>query len=1205
MGIRQVYLASVNGGLARLRSLDLQGYKTFALKTEIELAPTITVVVGPNGSGKSNIADAIRWVLGEQSYSLLRGKKTEDMIFSGSESKPRASMAAATIGFDNSDGWLPIDFSEVNITRRAYRDGQNEYLINGQRVRLRDVSELLANSGLGQRTYTIIGQGLVDAALSLRAEERRRLFEEAAGIGLYRSRREEALRRLQNTRRNLERVQDILSELQPRLRSLKRQAKRASEYEQVKRDLNSSLRIWYGYQWYHLLDIVNEATLKAEAKARDRDKIRNQQENVERDLDTTRDQIDTCRSQIRTWTQRVSDLYSEREVMGRNFAVTQERLRWLVEQDGLIRVEIGTIEQARNRLLESITIAAEEERLRQGALETALEELQGLEQGASESVSLHAHLGRAETARKELERLAADQAAWRTHCEQIEEQWTKLTSQRDELEAGLRTQERVVEEKGRRFELASQTHQEAEENNQKASTSCADAQQELIEVEEAIGRMRRNISDLEKQQARLEALQEVQRATQVAHDELVDLLQRGERDGASPGFVGEFNEYLNIPTKYRRAIHAALGEFRRSFTFNTIDELLTTLAWLGKEGKGSGAAFLPLNSQPSSALLDVPSDPGCEGNAASLVNVDKAIQHAIEVLLGQTIIVRDVDTARRILPGLPSHARVVSLQGDLIFPGGAVLLAREAEDDDHEAIKQLESQYVDVHERLEEARTQEMRLIEKQAAAKQKLEHAQAELERIRNDLLQAKLVYEQSQMHLKDAEVRCSTLRDQIETLDQKSGTLREEKLALETQGESFDTRRGEFEQELHTAVIAAESSDPNVGLAKAQARLELARRSLAEMQSRQSADEKRLADIGEQYQEWKSRLANNEREREAAQDALAEIERGMEELETQITALREEMAPVEQSLQDAERKRNELEAEGNRLRNALQAAEQVNSQTQIDLARRQEELASLRRRVEDDFGLVAFEHTPGEIGQEPLPLEGMVERLQRVDELPPELGSQVNRLRAQIRRMGSVNPEAQREFYEVNERMEFMTSQLKDLDQAEKRIHEVIAELNVLMEREFRVTFDAVSKAFKETYKRLLGGGSARLTLTDPQDLTQTGIDIEARLPGRREQGLAVLSGGERSLVATALIFALLKVSPTPFCVLDEVDAMLDEANVMRFNDMLRELSEETQFVVITHNRLTAQSAEVIYGVSMGSDSISRVLSLKLEDVEKELAT
>jgi len=1198
-------LTSVNGGTARLRSLDMQGYKTFALKTEIALAPTITVVVGPNGSGKSNIADAIRWVLGEQSYSLLRGKKTEDMIFSGSESKPRASMAAATIGFDNSDGWLPIDFSEVNITRRAYRDGQNEYLINGQRVRLRDVTELLASSGLGQRAYTIIGQGLVDAALSLRAEERRRLFEEAAGIGLYRGRREEALRRLDRTRRNLERVEDILTELQPRLRSLKRQAKRAEEYGQVKHDLNSALRIWYGYHWYHLLDWVTEVTVEAEEKAHDRDKLRNQQENIERELGTSRNQIDTYRSQIRVWTQKVSEMYSEREVMGRNLAVTQERLRWLAEQDGLIRAEIATIGQTRDRLQESITSAAEEEKIRQKSLETALGDLQTLEAGAVESVSLHAQLGRAETARKELERLAADQAAWRTRCEQIDEQLAKLSTQREELDASRHSQEQKVEEIIKQTEAASQEHQDVEENRQKASTVNADVQRKLAEVENAHDRMRQRISNLETQQARLEALQEVKRTAQDARNELVDLLQRGEREGASPGFIGEFTQHLHVAAKYQRAIRAALGEFRQSFTFKTVDDLLKTLDWLSKEGKGSGAAFLPLRSQSSLKMLEVPSRPGCEGNAASLVNVDERVRPAIDLLLGQTIVVANVDAAKRILPDLPSQARVVTLQGDLFFRNGAVILAGDADDDDPEAMKRLESQYVDLCKDLEEARSREKQLVEEQVAAQQDIERAQTEVEQVRNDLLQARLACEQAQMYLKDAEERRSHLQDQIVSLERTLATVKDEKQTLETQEESFDTRRAELEQALNSAVGAAESADPNVGMAKAQARLELARSSLSEVQSRRAEHDKRLADIDEQYQEWKNRLANNESERNAAQQEAAEIERGMDDLDGRLTELREKIAPMEQSLQDAEQKRNEMEAEGNRLRSALQAAERTNSQVQIDLARRQEELASLRRRVEDDFGLVAFEYGPGEIGQEPLPLEGLVERLQRVDELPEDLESQVNHLRAQIRRMGSVNPEAQREFVEVDERMEFMTSQLKDLNQAEERIHEVIAELNVLMEREFRKTFEAVSTAFKETYKRLFGGGSARLVLTDPQDLTQTGIDIEARLPGRREQGLAVLSGGERSLVATSLIFSLLKVSPTPFCVLDEVDAMLDESNVMRFNDMLRELSDDTQFVVITHNRLTAQSAEVIYGVSMGADSVSRVLSLKLEDVEKELAT
>ncbi len=1197
-------MTSVNGGTARLQSLDLHGYKTFALKTEIALAPTITVVVGPNGSGKSNIADAIRWVLGEQSYSLLRGKKTEDMIFSGSESKPRASMAAATIGFDNSDGWLPIDFSEVNITRRAYRDGQNEYLINGQRVRLRDVTELLASSGLGQRTYTIIGQGLVDAALSLRAEERRRLFEEAAGIGLYRSRREEALRRLENTRRNLERVQDILSELQPRLRSLKRQAKRAGEYEQVQRDLNSALRIWYGYHWYHLLDRVSEVTLEAEEKARDRDELRNKQESGERDLATTRSQIESFRTQIRTWSQRVSDLYSEREVMGRNFAVTQERLRWLAEQDDLIQAEIGNLEQMRERMADRLAHATEDEKVRQQALAAALEELQDLEQGTVESVSLHAHLGRADTMRKALEQLAAEQAAWRTRCAQIEEQLSKLSAQRSELETAIQSQEAYVDEKTQRDRLSLQQQNDAEENHRRASTAFADAQRDLREAEEAHGRLREQISSLETQQARFDALREVKRSALDAYDALADLLQRGKRDGVSPGFAGEVAKRLKISAEYRRAIRAALGEFRQSFAFETVDDLLATLAWLVERGEGGGAALLPLSPGSSLNLLEAPSDPGCVGNAASLVDVDQAIRPAIDVLLGQTIIVRDIAAAKRVLPELPPQGRVVTLKGDLILESGAVLLAQDSEEESLDALSRLETRSADVRERLDSAHVQEKQLVERLDAARQALEFAQTETERTRDDLLQARLVREQSQMQLTDAGERRSGLQEQIEALDRTLSAVEVEKLEIASQGESFDERHAELEKELNDAVGAAESADPNVGLAKAQARLDLARSSLAEGQSRRAEVETRLADIDGQLQEWRTRLGSNENERSAAKEEAVEIEHGMEELETQLAELQEKLTPIERSLQDAERKRNEMEAEGNRLRNALQAAERANSQAQIDLARRQEELTSLRRRIEDDFGLVSFDYAPGELGQEPLPLDGLVERLQRVDELPEELESQVNHLRAQIRRMGSVNPDAQREFVEVNERMEFMTSQLKDLNQAQERIHEVIAELNLLMEREFRKTFDAVSKAFKDTYKRLFGGGSARLALTDPEDLTETGIDIEARLPGRREQGLAVLSGGERSLVATSLIFALLKVSPTPFCVLDEVDAMLDESNVVRFNDMLRELSEETQFVVITHNRLTAQSGEVIYGVSMGADSVSRVLSLKLEDVEKELA-
>ena len=359
---------------ARLRSLELQGYKTFAARTVFEFADSITAIVGPNGSGKSNIADALRWVLGEQSYSLLRGKKTEDMIFAGSEQRSRAGMASATILFDNSDDWLPIDYSEVAVARRAYRDGQNEYLLNGQRVRLRDVSELLSESGLAERTYTIIGQGLVDAALALKAEERRRLFEEAAGIGLHRSRREEAVRRLDVTQRNLDRVQDILAELRPRVRSLERQARRAEEYEQIKADLRQVLREWHGYHWHRAQRELSEARRKAKRQEITLESTRQAQANYHQKLRSLRSRVQEIREQLSSHHRESSQLHNQREEVNRQLAVLDERQRSLAElrrnlQTDLLRVkeeislEQNRIEEAArdiSRLEEDLTEARDQ-----------------------------------------------------------------------------------------------------------------------------------------------------------------------------------------------------------------------------------------------------------------------------------------------------------------------------------------------------------------------------------------------------------------------------------------------------------------------------------------------------------------------------------------------------------------------------------------------------------------------------------------------------------------------------------------------------------------------------------------------------------------------------------------------------------------------------------------------------------------------------
>ena len=363
----------------RLKSLELVGYKTFASKTEFEFSDDVTVIVGPNGSGKSNIADALRWVLGEQSYALMRGRKTDDMIFAGSEGRARAGMAAATVTFDNSDGWLPIDFSEVSITRRAYRDGRNDYMINGQRVRLMDVTELLSKSGLAERTYTIIGQGLVDTALSLKAEERRRLFEEAAGIGLYRKRKQQALRRLDQTKRNLERVGDILAELAPRLRSLSRQAKRAEDYAALRSELQAVLREWYGFHWHRAQRELLDARGQANQQEQALEKARTEHAAADGELTALRDQINGLRARLGSWHRELAELHSKREETSRDLAVSDERQRALLERQTRITAEVGRLEDG---------LAVEQERFNraQARLDTVQDELDDAPNHAPASV---------------------------------------------------------------------------------------------------------------------------------------------------------------------------------------------------------------------------------------------------------------------------------------------------------------------------------------------------------------------------------------------------------------------------------------------------------------------------------------------------------------------------------------------------------------------------------------------------------------------------------------------------------------------------------------------------------------------------------------------------------------------------------------------------------------------------------------------------
>lgn len=1190
---------------ARLKSLELQGYKTFASKTEFEFSPTITAVIGPNGSGKSNIADAIRWVLGEQSFSLLRGKRTEDMIFSGSEQRARASMAAATITFDNSDGWLPIDFSEVSIGRRAYRDGTNEYILNGQRVRLRDVNELLAKCGLAERTYTIIGQGLVDAALSLRADERRELFEEAAGIGLYSSRRDEALRRLDTTKRNLERVQDILAELRPRLRSLRRQVSRSKDYDQVRSDLQEHLRTWYGFQWYRTIASVSGQSERARLLELERDKLRERESAFDAQMRKLREKADRLRSELQETNRMLSDRNTEREIVGRELAIAEERLLWVKEQEEALTSEIDSLQEHLDGLEEGLGAAgqrveaAEERRLELLELRQSL-----IEQGQVDPAQKQNARQRVDQLRKDLDQAAARTAVLETRLEENRRQLEARRAERDKLIESIRAREDRLEVLKEKRVVLEKDIQATEERRTQSMQAVEIGRRTIETLREQEHEVREKLNDISSRLAGQKARREAMEISMGLQGGKIQRLVEASDRGEIPGRIGRLISQLEIESGYEQAVLAALGDLRTGLTFEDENQLFTALDRFDLDDEQGRAVLLPLMDKPQSATKAKPPDANILSVAVDVVRAPQAYRGLLQNLLGQVFIVPDRKTARSLQSRIAEGDRVVTLDGDLYYPAGPVVLGQGKEfQREEEELRKLLAAEKELADELKSVQGSVNRLgtqrrgaqedIEKAEAAR---EQAEADLQRLRSDLQSIQIDLQATQ---RDVESR----QDEVTVQTEANGELGAESEQIEASTIEQRTLRDQIREEYEVALRALEAVEESSEMAQVEARLETARAELETARTRLRSQEERRNLLIQDVQARRARLERNHAERGRLEETIEQSRTALAAVEAQIEELTGKAEPVDKALRETEAERRELDVEEAETRLALQSAEREHAQAQIQLARKQEELASLRRRIEDDFGLVAFDDDAEGGGQEPLPFEGIVEHLPRVEVLPENVEEQVKRLRLQLRRMGPVNPEARREYKEVQERVDFLTSQVDDLRKAESQIHEVIAELDVLMEREFRKTFDAVAIAFKEAFTRLFGGGSARLELTNPEDLTQSGIDIEAKLPGRRMQSLAMLSGGERSLTASALVFALLKVSPTPFCVLDEVDAMLDESNVTRFVDMLKELSQETQFILITHNRLTVQAAQVVYGVSMGPDSASKMISMKLDEIEKEM--
>ena len=1195
----------------RLKALELHGYKTFASRVLFEFPGNITAIVGPNGSGKSNISDSLRWVLGEQSYTLLRGKKTEDMIFAGSDQRPRAGMASATITFDNEDGWLPIDYSEVSVARRAYRDGDNEYLLNKQRVRLKDTSELLAQSGLAERTYTIIGQGLVDAALSLRPEERRKFFEEAAGIGLFRSRREESITRLDSTRRNLERVQDILSELEPRLRSLERQAKRAEEYDHVEADLHVLLKDWYGFHWQN----TQKDLVRAKEILKNHDEkvgsAREKRTNIEVKVQSVRTRLIELRDELNQWHTESAGIHSGRERISRDLAVLDERFRSLKDQEVALTNDLNQNEEQSTVQKEKLDSLLDEKNRLQSDLLEAQEQLkiaqEQLDSRQKEREKIEEQL---RIERKNLTEAESKQVQLKAHQRELTSRLETQTNTKNTLTSNINNNASALSEvqKSRddaqkKLEAAQNLFDDLEETSSKHIEELKKKEGEEKKYFQELNRLE---SEHTKLRTQLDVLDQAENSLTGLAEGAKNLIQAA-KGGKLKGHFKAISSLMEVPAELEIAVGSVLGDQLDAILLDAATDPEEALEYLDTDVNGR-AILIPSSWAKNLENIKNIKDTDVVGVASDLVGGSKEIKPLLSLLLGQVLIVKTRQAARRLFSTIPVTGRIVTLKGE-VFLGSGVIIAGK---DKRASLVGRPRQRRELAENVEDLERQ--------------LDAHESEFSKLKESIQYLRSIRQKEDQELKilrqDAESCERNYQAAIRAFDQQNqkNEWHQSQLVI-INGEIEKTTKEA--SELETQVTAGNERIAELNNTLKEINIQLRSVSLEEFQSQVvhwntsvAVTSRGVADADRRYSEYEISMKQNTNNVENINTRLKvisdqiiesetqkiELQKQEKELNESIAVLQVKIDPSEKELTDLEYQYSKLQEDYTFAQQAETNAERNSTQAQLELARIRESLENLRRKIEEDFGLVMLEYSEDVTGPTPLPLDG-VNQLSNLSEIPSGLEEAINRQRALMRRMGAINPDAKTEYNEVKERYEYLTGQMADLNKADTDLRLIISELDDLMRKEFRTTFNAVAAEFKQMFTRLFGGGSARLILTDDENPTETGIDIEAKLPGRREQGLSLLSGGERSLTAVALIFSLLKVSPTPFCVMDEVDAMLDEANVGRFTELLKELSKETQFIVITHNRNTVQVADVIYGVTMGRDSASQVISLRLDELSEDM--
>ena len=1186
----------------KLKKLELYGFKSFAQRTEIVFDEGITGIVGPNGSGKSNIGDAVRWVLGEQSAKTLRGASMSDVIFNGTQKRKPLSYCEVSLVFDNDDHALAMEAAEVMVTRRVYRNGESEYYLNRTACRLKDVVDLFRDTGIGKEGYSIIGQGRIDEILSRKSEDRRQVFEEAAGIVKFKARKEEADKKLQRTLENLERVDDILDELTKRLKPLEEQSRNARVYLELStelKDLDLNLFLIRSDRARARLselesELLTVQTILADTesnltdKTTRRDETQNRIDQLEEAITKARTELMECAEHVHESQKKLSALQSRRETRSENRQrivreqeEAQERLAEIEKDHARIQADVekqhSLIADA-EQILRATQEAAEKAQAKEKEADAALE---------AQKAAVIDQMNRLSDVRNDKTRLNTMQAQMETRLTEIEESSGALQEQ----EAALREALTAVE---KQLETENQHKQQCQEK-------LAQARQASDEADAAYANLR---ADVEKQSADMQAaasrhnvLTEMTRDMEGYNMAVRRAMTYAKQRGLT-GVKGVLAQLMTVPQAYETAIDMALGAAQQNIVTDTEETAKELINYLRQNRLGR-ATFLPMSAIRGKTLYGNERNalklPGCLGVASELVQCAPEYRGIVENLLGRTVIADNLDHGIPIMRAGNHAFRLVTLEGDVMHSGGSMtggsaqskvsnLLSRERE------LKELTAKLQTGRAELDKCRQE---LAQRQQTAQEKRQKVSDAV----NALHQQEIAVAREQARRESVSADLNTHLQRMQETEQARVQLHQSLEDIRQQLETIEHQR--------TGAQGDQS-------AMEQKTIEM-QNALVKARAEASAENDRLMVRTLQLSDLRHGLSDLERDEAHAQQDQAQILREQERREQLLHEMDELDAIDENDMKREETESARRQKEQLRQESAAQAIEQRRSQAQSDLRDILSDMENLHEAYNrDSEKLHKTELAKARIEGDQKNLQNRIwdtykltyagaEEFRRTPFDEKESDCRAAELQGQIRALGTVNVGAVEEYAETKARVDDLTAQQQDLKRAEMDLRELIERLLIQMRSTFVENFSKMQGYFAETFTRLFGGGHAELKLMDPDDPLNCGIEVNAQPPGKKLQLLSLLSGGERALTAIAILFAMLKLKPTPFCILDEIEAALDDANIGYYADYLKEYSKGTQFIVVTHRKGTMERCNSLFGVAMEEQGVSRMVSVSLQDYQE----